>query len=693
MRLSLLCALLGGVSGIAFGIHYFLHPMTGRGRTLYGGYSVKWLPSLGVEIYVDQLAALFVIMIAFFAIAISVYSFSFLKGEPEGSRIAAFYNLYLWSLICVVIANNIFLFLLFWELMTLSSAYLVLYRYNQLSRIDEDRSSTTADYRESLISPRLYLIASHISTVLIMVALLGLAFYAQNSLSEGDQRIQQSFSFDVLRDFAKESPGPFNWIFIPALIGFGIKAGIVPFHIWLPDAHPTSPANIHAMMSGVMIKIAVYAMLRMFFEFMGRLEWWWGALLLILASVTAVVGVFYAIFNSNLKTALAYHSVENIGIILIGVGLAVMFQASPSSSQHTQLLASLALTAALYHVINHAIFKGMLFLCVGAIEKLTTTVKIEELGGLAQRFPCTSSVFVIGALAISGLPPLNGFASEWLTVQALLAGPLGTEKTITSFAQFVAQVLSLILLSTAIALTAFCFCKIVVTAFLGQKRSPDERKWDAQDVAPSMRGVLLLLAAFCFLLGLFPMVVVEQLEPISARLIGDGLAPAARIATVQIPSPSYFVAGFQMQILLLSLLALSLGLITYFFTRISSGLRSRIPSSPIWNCGNRFRPQQMQLTEATFVYWIAQTFGKFTRRARAPAEYPSGKYPYLQDEMVPSTDLTIVEVFRRGLNRALEVALRWSELCGRKLQNGDVRWYLLYIFAIILGVLLILAPR
>lgn len=689
---SLVGAALGGMIGIALGAGALVG-RTPQHLTILSGVRVELLagfPALDFDVYLDPLAGLFVLLISFFAVAISVYSISFLETEPDRVKIAAVFNLYLLSLVFVVVANNLFFFLLFWELITLTSAYLVLYRHNKLTDAGTHAGS---DYEDAATSPRVYLIASHFSTVLITVALLGLAGQAFQA------KYVDVFSFDVLRDFAKSSAVSLNWVFVVALVGLGIKAGMVPFHIWLPYAHPTSPANIHAMMSGVMIKIAVYAMLRLFFEFLGPIEWWWGVLLLALASLTALVGVLYAIYNKNLKTALAYHSIENIGIILVAVGLALIFRSRGFPVASSNLLATLALLAGLYHLINHALFKGLLFLATGAIERLTKTVEMERLGGLARRFPWTTALFIVGALAIAGFPPLNGFISEWFVVQSLLMGLDQTVFSFPSLVQSLTVVLALVLLANAFALTAFCFLKIVATVFLGRPRVPaGGEEWSKQDVPWTMRGVLLALAGLCAVFGLFPYQVVAWLIPITARLVG---APDARLLVsrdwgLQISLLPNVSAWGNLEIVPLLGIGLLLALAAYGLRGITRRAPRPAPATAVWNCGNRLRPEQMQWTEAALAFWIGHTFSAMLGRAWSRVfsfEPKSGWQTYMRDEMRLSADATAVEVFRRTLNRVLDVVVTGSESFGAEAQNKDIRRYLIYIFLVILLAFVILIRR
>src|SRR5215471_8617652 len=293
------------------------------------------------------------------------------------------------------------------------------------------------------------------------------------------------YGFDSFRSLGnKLSPGQRDVAFLLFLFGFGVKAGIVPVHIWLPEAHPVAPSNISALLSGVLIKTGIYGLTRVLFDFLGTPPNWWGVTVLTIGTVSAVLGVLYALMQHNLKRLLAYHSIENIGIILMGLGASLMFLHT-----HHSVLAALALVAGLYHTINHAIFKALLFLGAGAVLHSTHTRNMEEMGGLIKCMPKTAFFFLIGAVAISALPPLNGFVSEWLTYQSLLQG-FGTTGSLVRLM----FPLSGAMLALTGALAGACFVKAFGITFLAQPRSEEARH--AQEAAPTMLwGMALLTAA------------------------------------------------------------------------------------------------------------------------------------------------------------------------------------------------------
>src|SRR3989449_4630906 len=425
-------------------------------------------PYIRFSARLDPLGAFFLLIVSLLGFALSTYSLGYVKGffgRKNVGVLGAVFNALLLATSLVFVADNLWLFLIAWEIMALTAYCLVSFEHEQ----PETRDAGV-----------LYFIMSHIDAGCII---LGFLLLFQTS---GD------YSFDSLRGLgAKMSPGRRDAAFLLFLIGFGVKAGIVPLHIWLPAAHPVAPSNVSALMSGVLIKTGIYGMTRVFFDFLGTPPNWWGVTVLAIGTISAVLGVLYALMEHDLKRLLAYHSIENIGIILMGLGAALMFL-------HTNhpLLATLALIAGLYHTINHAIFKALLFLGAGAILHTTHTRNMEEMGGLIKRMPKTAFYFLIGAVAISALPPLNGFVSEWLTYQSLLQGFGTTRSLIRLMLPFSGAMLAL-----TSALAAACFVKAFGITFLAQPRS--EHAAQAHEAVPTMLLGQAILTAACVFLGLF----------------------------------------------------------------------------------------------------------------------------------------------------------------------------------------------
>jgi len=425
------------------------------------------IPVFTYSFHFDALAGFFNLILAILAGAVSIYSFSYLK-EFEGNRnIGLFgflFHLLLLSLTIVFTAANAFLFLIGWEVMALVAYGLVTFYH-------EDRETRRAGL--------LYIVMAHIDAGCL---LLGFALLMQ---------VSGSADFASFRTAAAHlSSTQQAAAFVLFFLGFGIKAGVIPFHIWLPAAHPVAPSNISALLSAIVLKAGIYGMARMFLDELGVLPSWAGLLVLVLGVASAVLGVLYALMEHDLKRLLAYHSIENIGIILIGLGAALVFRVAG----HPQL-AAVALIAAMFHTLNHAIFKCLLFLGAGSVLHSTRTRNMEELGGLIRPMPVTASCFLIGAVAISGLPPLNGFVSEWLTYQSLLAG-FGATGGLTRILFPLAG--SMLALTGALA--AACFVKAFAITFLALPRSAESRA--AHEAPRSMLVGMGWLAISCVALGL-----------------------------------------------------------------------------------------------------------------------------------------------------------------------------------------------
>jgi len=462
-----------------------------------------------------------------------------------------------------------------------------------------------------------------------------------------------------------------NVAFVLFLIGFGIKAGIVPLHVWLPAAHPVAPSNISALMSGVLIKTGIYGMTRVFFEFLGTPPNWWGVTVLAIGTISAVLGVLYALMEHDLKRLLAYHSIENIGIILIGLGAALMFL-------HTNhaLLASLALIAALYHTINHAVFKSLLFLGAGAVVHATHTRNMEEMGGLAKRMPRTALYFLVGAVAISALPPLNGFVSEWLTYQSLLQGFGKTTSLIRLMFPFSGAMLAL-----TSALAAACFVKAFGITFLAQPRS--DHASQAREVSPSMLSGQAVLTFACIFLGLCPTLFLSLFDPVTAQLSGAPLGSALSLAN------GFALSGIDPQGGTVSTLGITLAasclVIVPFTLWLSLAQHTRTRSVPTWDCGLRGLTPKMEYTATGFSKPIRMIFkALFRPRREVQREYDFSPYFARTIRFESHVEEVFLTRIYRPLNRFV---LRTSRRM-RALQAGSIQAYLIYIFVTLLLLLL-----
>ena len=529
------------------------------------------LPLLTFAVRLDALSSFFLLMISLVGLAASIYAVGYVTewyGRISIGLLGSLYNAFLLSMTLVVLADNGFFFLIAWELMSLFSYFLVVTEHEK------------SDVRYAGL---FYLIMTHIGTAFIILTFL-LLFQGSGS-----------FSFDAFRDPGHPLPDNMRTMaFVLALIGFGTKAGIVPLHVWLPYAHPAAPSHISALMSGVMIKTATYALLRVYFDFFGgHFPWWWGFVVLLIGAVSALLGVMYALMEHDLKSLLAYHSVENIGIILLGIGAGMIFH-----SYDLDELAALGLIAGLYHTINHAVFKALLFFGAGSLLYATHTRNMEEYGGLLRRMPWTGGCFLIGAVSIAALPPTNGFVSEWLVFQSLFLSYQMPSLLMKFMLPLAAAMLAL---TGVLALT--CFAKAFGISFLALPRSSHARH--AEEVPWPMRVGMGVLSAVCIALGLAPMLVIPFLDHVSTSLIGRSIADkmlaldgwALAPVNVEFSSLSSPVLGF----LLVATAALGLALVVCY------GGTSPRRYSKTWACGLTLT-SRMEYSATGFVQPIKRVF-------------------------------------------------------------------------------------
>ncbi len=606
------------------------------------------VPYVSLGFKLDALSAFFLLVVSVLGLALSIYSLGYARGfygRKSVGLLGAFYNVLLLATTLVFTADNAFFFLIAWEIMTLTAYCLVSFEHER----DETRRAGV-----------LYFVMSHLGTGFIILGFL-LLFQASGS-----------YGFDAFHLLGERMPaGARNAAFVFFLIGFGIKAGIVPFHTWLPAAHPVAPSNVSAFLSGVLIKTGIYGLTRVFFDFLGAPPLWWGVTVLTLGTVSAVLGVLYALMQHDLKRLLAYHSIENIGIILMGLGAALMFL----HNGHP-VLATLALVAGLYHTINHAMFKALLFLGAGAVLRATGTRDMERMGGLARRMPKTAFCFLVGAVAISALPPLNGFVSEWLTYQSLLQG-FGTT---TSLLRLLFPLSGAMLALTG-ALAAACFVKAFGITFLAQPRS--ESAANAREATPTMVLGQALLAAVCLFLGLFPTVFLRLLDPVTGQLTGERIADRLSMAGGLVLSTTVPDGG---TVSTLGMAVLGLGLLLVPFALwlvFARGSKTRI--GPTWDCGLKGLTPQMEYTATGFSKPIRMIFKALFRPSReVQREYDYS--PYFTHTL--RFEAHVEEVFETRIYRPLNrMVLRLSHRL-RALQAGSLQAYLIYIFITLLLLLI-----
>ncbi|MDE3100389.1 MAG: hydrogenase 4 subunit B, partial [Verrucomicrobiota bacterium] len=610
------------------------------------------LPYLQFSARMDALSAFFVLLISAVSLAISIFSLGYMRSMWDGAKagiLGAFYNLLLLATTLVAVADNAFFFLMAWEVMALMAYCLISFEHEKT----EARNAGV-----------LFFIMSHIGTGCLILGFL-LLFQASGGYGfEGFHAIGDQMA-------AKDMGATRDLAFVLFLMGFGVKAGIVPLHIWLPAAHPVAPSNISAVMSGVIIKTGIYGLTRVLFDFLGAPPLWWGITVLVIGTASAVLGVLYALMEHDLKRLLAYHSIENIGIILMGLGASLIFLRTGHP-----MLASMALIAGMFHTLNHAIFKALLFLGAGAVLHATHTRDMERMGGLIKRMPATAFFFLIGAVAISALPPLNGFVSEWLTYQSLLQGFNATEHLARLVFPFGGALLAL-----TGALAAACFVKAFGITFLAQPRSP--RAEQAREAPPAMLAGMALLAALCILLGLCPKIIFTLLDPVTAQTIGQTIG--ARLAAsnglvinaLRPDAGSVSMAGIALMAICLLPLPAALWLM------FGRGAIARI--GPTWDCGLRGLTPRMEYTATGFSKPIRMIFKTLFRpRREVQREYDLS--PYFAKTI--RFESHVEEIFQTRVYRPLNrLVLRASRRL-RALQAGSLQAYLIYIFLTLLVLLL-----
>lgn len=607
----------------------------------------------GLALRLDPLGAIFLLVIGIGAVPAALYGVGYSADYADGRASLPFLgvmlNLFVLTMSLVVMADNILTFLFMWEAMALTSLMLVLTEAN-----------TAGDDGGTARAGVWYAAMAHVGLALLMAA-----FVLLGGRSGG--------SFAQLRVVAATLPeSTRNLVFLLVLLGFGSKAGVIPLHVWLPRAHPAAPSHVSALKSGVMIKLGIYGLLRVALDILGGGPAWWGGLVLALGAISALLGVLYALMEHDLKRLLAYHSVENIGIILLGVGAGLTFQ-----SYGMMALAALALIGGLYHTINHASFKALLFLGAGAVLHATRTRNMEAMGGLIKRMPWTALFFLIGAAAISALPPLNGFASEWLVFQALLGGFNLPEPEIAALAPIGVGMLAL-----TSGLAAACFVKAFGISFLAIPRS--EAAEHAHEAPRTMLAGMALLAAICMALGLLPFVVVPVLGQALTGLGGLPNTQAVFTLGVFVRTPSGF--GVMSPTLVALGLVIILGLIPLVMRALRVNLRLR--RSEIWGCGRIGQTSRMEYTATAFAEPLRRVFAELYRPSKELTIdfHPESKY-FVQSIEYASE---ITSPFERWFYDPLLRLIGWLARQVRRLQAGSLHLYLAYM-AIILIVLLIAA--
>jgi hydrogenase-4 component B len=595
------------------------------------------LPFIRLEMTIDGLSAIFLLILSLLTICVSTYSIGYISSYYGKRNVGLFYFLYMsfiLSMIFVFTSSNAVFFYIVWEGMALLSYFLVIYE----SERSENRQAGT-----------LYIVMTHIGTAFLLIGIMISYSYTN--------------SFDLFGSSDAIPAGAKNVIFIMYLLGFGTKAGAIPLHIWLPYAHPAAPSNVSALMSGIMIKTAVYGLIRFVMGFLGLQEAWWGILIIIIGIVSAVLGVAYAMMETDIKRILAYSSVENMGIILLGLG--VSFTALAYGNL---LVGQLALIASILHTLNHALFKGGLFLGAGSVHYATGTKDIEKLGGLIKKMPITALLVLCFSLAVSSIVPFNGFIGEWLTMQSIFASVAHGQHGIN-----ILLILGVAALGLAGALAAACFVRFFGISFLGIERS--EHALKAEEVPRSMNIAMGILALICLSIGIFPLVAIKLIDRASYGLLGSSILDQIQggflVSWYSMEFTSNRISSFEILavlvvIILLSLLALRVLGGKYIERRYGT-----------WDCGFEALNSRMQYTATGFSKPIRIIFRILFRPSRKRStKGGTAYYPETIEYTVDSES-----VFEKYIYKPVFVRARiWSRRTKFTVQTGNIHNYLTYIF-------------
>lgn len=599
------------------------------------------LPWIGAHFELDLLAAMFLLVVNLGGATASLYGLGYGRHESEPWRVVPFFPAFLASMNLVVIAGDAFTFLLSWEFMSLSSWALVMAHHQE------------ADNRHAGF---LYLVMASFGTLSLLLAF-------------GLLSPDGGYAFADIRPQDLE-PARAGLIFCLVLIGCGSKAGIVPLHPWLPLAHPAAPSHVSALMSGVMTKVAVYGFIRVVFDLLGPPHAWWSVVVLSIGGITAVVGILHAMLQDDLKRLLAYSTVENVGIVFIGLGLALAFQAGG-----IHWAAALAFVAALFHVLNHSLFKSLLFYGAGAIHASTHERRIENLGGLIHRMPVTAFAFLAGAMAISALPPLNGFVSEWLTFQAILVSP---QLSAWGLKFLIPSVGAMLALSAALA--AACFVKAYGLTFLGRPRSSAAQM--AQDASLASRITMLVLVTLCIAAGIFPGYVIDAISPVAQTFVGGQMPLQAAQSWLTIVPIDQLRSSYNGFVLFL-FITITASLAAFVIHRFASRSLRRAPA---WDCGYPDASPALQYSSSGFAQPIRRVFGTLLFQARETVAMPKPGDVAAAHFRVDVRDL-IWDVLYRPIARYVDFV---SERANRA-QFLTIRQYLGLVFIALVSLLSLLA--
>jgi formate hydrogenlyase subunit 3/multisubunit Na+/H+ antiporter MnhD subunit len=623
------------IGGAGVGLVLAVVGITALGKTAQIAVLPLGLPDLPFHLRLDSLSAFFLLLLGATGSGISLFSAGYFRDSEGGSPglLCFQYHAFLAAMAMVLIADDAYVFMVAWETMALASYFLV---------------TTDHHIAEVRRAGFLYLLIAHIGAIAILLC------FGVLQGGSGD------YTFGSMRSVVLSG----SWgsiAFLLALFGFGAKAGLLPLHIWLPEAHPAAPSPVSALMSGVMLKTAIYGMLRVTFDLLHTQLWWWGVIALVLGLSSALFGVIFATVQTDMKRLLAYSSIENIGIIVAGIGLAILFK-----SYDKTLLAALTLTATLYHAINHAFFKTLLFLATGAVLHATKERSLGKLGGLIHRMPWVAWLALVGTLAMAGLPPLNGFVSEWLLLQAFLFTPSLPQSFVNMLVPLAAAALVL-----SVALAAYVMVKFYGVVFLGRPREPNLVY--ARDPGRLERAALVWFALGCVVLGLFPVNIIALIDPVDAMLVGSTVGGRGGswmlLAPVNADRSSYSPIIFLIVIAAVVILTAQV---------VHRHYRGQTRTGPAWDCGFPLQTSRMQDTAEGFGQPIRQVFEPFFRVQRT---LPS---PF---DLKPQYKVVLEDHFWHWLYVPVaRAADTTAKLIGR-IQHGRISVYLTYSFCTLLALL------
>ena len=629
---------LGALTGIAVG----LVALNSLGDPAQTAVLAVGLPDLPFHLRLDNLSAVFAMLLGFVAAGISIFAAGYFR-EGEGTApgvLCLEYHVFLASMLLVLLADDAYAYMVAWETMALSSFFLV---------------TTNHVHEEIRRAGFLYLLIAHIGAIGILLC------FGVMTGGAGD------YSFAGMR--AQElSPQWASIAFLLALAGFGAKAGLVPLHVWLPEAHPAAPSPVSAMMSGVMLKTAIYGLLRVSFDLLHTTIWWWGVMALVVGLVTALFGVLYSTVQSDMKRLLAYSSIENIGLIAVGIGLALIFHA-----YRMETLAALAMTAVLYHCLAHSAFKSLLFLCTGSVLHATKERGLGKLGGLIHRMPWVAWLALVGVIASAGLPPFSGFVSEWLLLQGFLFSPDLPHPWLNMVVPVAAALVVLVA-----ALAGFAMVKFYGIIFLGQMREPALK--DAHDAGPWEKVGLVWLALITLLLGVLPSTVILRIDAATRQLLGSGLADKLSENGWWMLAPMSPERASYEPLIVLVTIAATLLLSRWLVRHLYHG---RVRRSSAWDCGYHFGGPRAQDTAEGFSQPIRRIFEPMFRMER--------HFPTARDQ-APHYSVKVEDHFWHWCYLPVARLVNRVSALIVSLQGGRIAAYLMYSFVTLLILLLVARP-